>query len=123
MTAHPEKLTIWCTAKFSDAVMRRLAEGTRAHQMVYAVQASINVLAAGGPDPTLVGADVAFGQPDATQCTTLPRLRWVEVTTGGYTRYATPEFQENFRARGAMFSNVSTVFADPCAQHVLAMML
>jgi phosphoglycerate dehydrogenase-like enzyme len=45
------------------------------------------------------------------------------VTTAGYTRYDTPEFQESFRARGAIFSNVSEVFADPCAQHVLAMML
>ena len=123
MTKHSDKLTIWSNAKFSDAAMRRLAEGTREHHVVYAANASPNVLAAGGPDPTLVDAEVAFGQPDATQCQTLPRLRWVEVTTGGYTRYATPEFQESFRARGAMFSNVSSVFADPCAQHVLAMML
>jgi phosphoglycerate dehydrogenase-like enzyme len=81
------------------------------------------VLAAGGADPALPQADVAFGQPDAAQCLTVPRLRWVEVTTAGYTRYDTPEFRENFRARGAAFTNVSTVFADPCAQHVLAMML
>ena len=45
------------------------------------------------------------------------------MTTAGYTRYDTPEFREGFRARGAIFSNVSQVFADPCAQHVLAMML
>jgi phosphoglycerate dehydrogenase-like enzyme len=47
----------------------------------------------------------------------------VEVTTAGYTRYDTPDFRETFAARGAAFSNVSTVFADPCAQHVLGMML
>ncbi len=116
-------LKVWTNAKFSDAVMRRLAEGTREHQLVFAANASTSVLAAGGADPALVGADVAFGQPDAKQCLTLPRLRWVEVTTAGYTRYDTPEFQEAFRARGAAFSNVSTVFADPCAQHVLAMIL
>ena len=103
--------------------MRRLAEGTREHKLVFASTASTSVLAAGGADPALAVADVAFGQPDAQQCMALPRLRWVEVTTAGYTRYDTPEFQEAFRARGAAFSNVSTVFADPCAQHVLAMML
>jgi len=123
MSERPEKLTIWCNAKFSDAVMRRLAEGTRAHTLVHAGSASTSVLAPGGADPALPMAEVAFGQPDAAQCLVTPRLRWVEVTTAGYTRYDTPEFQENFRARGAAFTNVSAVFADPCAQHVLAMML
>jgi phosphoglycerate dehydrogenase-like enzyme len=123
MTERSEKLTIWCNAKFSDAVMRRLADGTRDYRVLYASNASTSVLAAGGADPALAQADVAFGQPDAKQCMALPKLRWVEVTTAGYTRYDTPEFQEALRARGAAFSNVSTVFADPCAQHVLAMML
>lgn len=116
-------LTIWCNAKFSEADTRLLTEGTRAHKLVFSTNASASVLVAGQADPSLVGADVAFGQPDAAQCLALPKLRWVEVTTAGYTRYDTPEFQETFRARGSIFSNVSQVFADPCAQHVLAMML
>lgn len=116
-------LTIWCNAKFSAADTRLLQEGTQGHRLVFAADASASVLAAGRPDPSLAEADVAFGQPDARQCLTLPRLRWVEVTTAGYTRYDTPEFREAFLARGAAFSNVSQVFADPCAQHVLAMML
>lgn len=116
-------LTIWTNAKFSDADTRLLVEGTRAHKLIFARAASASVLDAGKADPDLPQADIAFGQPDAAQCLALPRLRWVEVTTAGYTRYDTPEFQEAFRARGAAFSNVSEVFADPCAQHVLAMML
>jgi phosphoglycerate dehydrogenase-like enzyme len=116
-------LTIWCNAKFSEADTRLLLEGTRGHDVVFSTQASANVLAAGGADPQLAGADIAFGQPDAKQSMTAEKLRWVEVTTAGYTRYDTPEFQEAFRRRGAIFSNVSQVFADPCAQHVLAMML
>ncbi|MEO5959412.1 MAG: D-2-hydroxyacid dehydrogenase [Opitutaceae bacterium] len=123
MSKPTESLTIWCNAKFSDADMRLLAEGTRAHKLVLASSASALVLTPGTPDPVLAGADIAFGQPDAAQSMQSPRLRWVEVTSAGYTRYDTPEFQEAFRARGAMFSNVSQVFADPCAQHVLAMML
>jgi phosphoglycerate dehydrogenase-like enzyme len=116
-------LTIWTNAQFSPADTRLLVEGTRAHKLVFAQQASASVLAAGKPDPDLPKADIAFGQPDAAQCLAVEKLRWVEVTTAGYTRYDTPEFQEGFRARGAIFSNVSEVFADPCAQHVLAMML
>jgi phosphoglycerate dehydrogenase-like enzyme len=116
-------LTLWCNAKFSDADMALLVDGTREHTLVFSTDASASVLDAGRPDPQLTGADVAFGQPDAMQCLASSRLRWVEVTTAGYTRYDTPEFREQFRSRGAILSNVSEVFADPCAQHVLAMML
>lgn len=116
-------LTIWCNAKFSETDTKLLVEGTRDHTLVWSDNASASVLVAGKTDPKLAAADLAFGQPDAAQCMKCERLRWVEVTTAGYTRYDTPEFQDNFRARGAIFSNVSQVFADPCAQHVMAMML
>lgn len=123
MSKSAPSLTIWCNAKFSDEHTRLLVDGTKAHHLVFAANASSSVLVAGQPDPDLARADIAFGQPDAAQCLALPRLRWVEVTTAGYTRYDTPEFREGFRARGSIFSNVSDVFADPCAQHVLAMIL
>ncbi len=116
-------LTIWCNAKFNDAVTRQLTEGTRAHRLIFSSHASANVLMAGATDPELGKADIAFGQPVADECLRFQKLRWVEVTTAGYTRYDTPEFLEAFRARGAAFTNASGVFADPCAQHVMAMML
>lgn len=116
-------LTIWCNAKFSGSNTQLLVDGTRGHTLLFSSDASTSVLDAGKPDPQLAKADIAFGQPDAAQCAASKNLRWVEVTTAGYTRYDTPAFKEAFRARGAMFSNVSEVFADPCAQHVLAMML
>jgi len=116
-------LTIWCNAKFNEAEVRQLTEGTRGHRLIFSSQASANVLTAGAADPELAKADIAFGQPDAAECLRFPKLRWVEVTSAGYTRYDTPEFREAFRARGAAFTNASGVFADPCAQHVLAMML
>lgn len=116
-------LTIWSNAKFSESDTRLLVEGARPHRVVFAADSSIYVLRPGKPDPELAQADIAFGQPDAAQCLANARLRWVEVTSAGYTRYDTPEFQEAFRARGSAFTNVSEVFADSCAQHVLAMML
>ncbi len=117
------KLTIWTNAEFPAAETRLLHEGVGGHRLLPALEPSPTVLAAGKPDPGLAEADIAFGQPDAGQCLAHPRLRWVEVTTAGYTRYDTPEFLEGFRARGAAFTNASSVFADSCAQHVLAMML
>jgi phosphoglycerate dehydrogenase-like enzyme len=116
-------LTIWTNTTFPEAETRLLHEGLRGHRLVFSASMSAAVLTAGKPDPLLAGADIAFGQPNVDQCLTHPRLRWVEVTTAGYTRYDTPEFLESFRARGAAFTNASSVFADSCAQHVLAMML
>lgn len=118
-----EKLTIWCNAKFNPAATQRLVEGTKRHRLLVAREAAASVLTAGKPDPELEEADIAFGQPDAEQVMMLSRLRWVEVTTAGYTRYDTPQFKEAFREREAAFTNASSVFADPCAQHALAMML
>ena len=116
-------LTIWSNAKFSESDTQLLVEGVRPHRLVFSPEASALVLQPGRPDPALAAADIAFGQPDAVQCLASRALRWVEVTSAGYERYDTPEFKEAFRARGAIFSNVSEVFADSCAQHVLAMML
>src|SRR5690606_10960785 len=39
------------------------------------------------------------------------------------TRYDTPEFKETLSARGSVFTNMSAVFCEPCAQHLLGMML
>jgi phosphoglycerate dehydrogenase-like enzyme len=68
-------------------------------------------------------ADIAFGQPDASQCAQSSRLRWIEVTSAGYTRYDNEPFRETLRTRGAIFTNSSSVFSEPCAQHALALML
>jgi phosphoglycerate dehydrogenase-like enzyme len=123
MSPRASRLTIWCNAKFADADLRRLTEGVRAHRLMFSADASASALAAGQADPALATADIAFGQPNAAQCMACPQLRWVALTTAGYTRFDTAEFRENFRARGAALTSMSHVFADSCAQHVLAMML
>lgn len=117
--------TIWSNTQFSPAAESRLREelAARGHQLIFSSAANANVLAGGGVDPDLPGADIALGQPDPEQCLSLPELRWVEVVTAGYTRYDRPDFLEPWRERGAVFSTMSGVFAEPCAQHVLAMML
>jgi phosphoglycerate dehydrogenase-like enzyme len=103
--------------------MAILAEGTRAHELVLAEDLQSSVLAAGRRDPGLVGAEVAFGQPDPEDCLANPGIRWIEVSSAGYTRYDTDAFREAIRGRGTVFTNASEVYAEPCAEHVLAMML
>ena len=100
-----------------------LAEGIGGHTLLLASKTERSVLVAGEPDPTLAEADVAFGQPNAADCMANRSLKWVEISSAGYTRYDTPEFRESFRARGAVFTNASLVYADACAEHALAMML
>lgn len=116
-------LTIWCNAHFPERAMRLLREGLGPHRLLLPEVRNTLNLAAGAPDPTMEEADVAFGQPDPRQIVQLPRLRWVHLTTAGYTRYDTPEVRAALQQRGAILTNSSSVYSDPCAEHVLAMML
>jgi len=116
-------LTIWCNAALSAPAENLLVHGLDGHRLVFAEKRSASVLVAGPADAGFAGADVVFGQPDAAECLRSKRVKWVAVTSAGYGRYDTPEFLETFRARGLAFSTSSTVFAEPCGQHVMAMML
>lgn len=114
---------IWCNATLSAPAENLLAGGTGGHRLIFAEKRSSSVLAAGASDAGFQEADVVFGQPDAGDCLRREQIKWVAVTSAGYGRYDTPEFLEAFRARGSVFTTSSGVFAEPCAQHVLAMML
>jgi phosphoglycerate dehydrogenase-like enzyme len=103
--------------------MRLLGQGVGAHTLVLAQERQPSVLAHGRRDPALASADVAFGQPAPADCLASPSLRWIEVSTAGYTRYDNDAFREAVRSRGIAFTNASQVYADACAEHVLAMML
>jgi len=118
-------LTVWTNAALAPAAHARLAETLAAagHRLVVSTQASASVLAAAGDDPALAEADIAFGQPDADACRRHARLRWIALTSAGYTRYDHEETFDALRARRAVLTNASSVFAEPCAQHLLAMML
>lgn len=118
----PQPLTIWCNAKLPEAARAELLAGTSDHRLVFSTQVAGN-LDAGGPDPSLAQADVAFGQPDPRQVIELDRLRWVHLTSAGYTRYDRRDVREMLRGRGAVLTNSSGVFDEACAQHVLAMMM
>ena len=116
-------MNIWCNGKFEEAALKRLREGVGAHGLVISAAAKASVLAAGSPDPAVLEADIAFGQPAPADCIKSGRLKWAQLTSAGYTRYDTEELKENFRGKGAVLTSSSSVFSDPCAQHVLAMIL
>lgn len=116
------QLTIWCNPQVSEAARTLLVEGTKPHHIVFSPVATYN-LDAGPPDPALLNADVAFGQPDPQTVMQAKRLRWVHLTSAGYARYDTSELRAVFGARGAILTNSSRVYAEPCAEHLFAFML
>ena len=120
MTKTP--LTIWCNPQVSEPARALLIEGTKPHRLLFSQTATYN-LNAGPPEPALLEADVAFGQPDPPSVMRADTLRWVHLTSAGYARYDTADFRAALAARGAMLTNSSRVYAEPCAEHLLAFML
>ncbi len=77
----------------------------------------------GEPAEVLRAADIAFGQPDADAVLAAENVRWFQVDLAGYTPYDRADFKENFKSQGRIMTNSSAVYVEPCAQHVLAMMM
>lgn len=116
-------LTIWTNAQFPADVAQALQERVAPHRLVYATVTNRSNLAAAPIDTALAEADIALGQPDAQQIQTTPQLRWVHLTTAGYTAYDKDEVRAALQARGARLTTSSDVYDEPCAQHTVAMML
>ncbi len=115
-------LTIWCNTHIPDSAQSRLVAGVQPNRLILSPQRTGNLVAAGS-DPTLADADIAFGQPDPDQILNLPRLRWIQLSSAGYTRYARADIRDTLLHRNAIITNSSSVFDEPCAEHVLAFML
>lgn len=106
-------LTIWSNVSLPDVVQARVREALLPHRFVRATT----------PAEGLGEADVAWGQPDVPALQAATRLRWVQISTAGYTRYDTPDVRQALTARGTAMTNASHVFDEPCAEHLLAFML
>jgi len=115
-------LTIWCNADLTDAAQNALVQSVQPHRLLLS-KATANNLTGGTADSLMAQADIAFGQPDPEQVIALPRLRWVHLTSAGYTRYDRADLRVALAQRRGILTNSSSVYDEPCAQHVLAMML
>jgi phosphoglycerate dehydrogenase-like enzyme len=118
---HP--LTIWSNASLTPDQVARLRDAVRPHRLIEARSAEGNNLSAGSSDTGCRSADVAFGQPAVDDVIGSTTLRWIHLTSAGYTRYDRNDVRQALATRGAALTNASAVYADPCAQHLLAMML
>jgi phosphoglycerate dehydrogenase-like enzyme len=118
-----ELLTIFSDARLSANASTLLREGVAPHELIVAQKPGSSVLARSEPDPAFAAAEIAVGQPDLASIQQSDRLRWIHITSAGFTRYDTPEFRALAAARGLVVSNSSSVYAEACAEHVFAFML
>ena len=117
------KLRIFSDAPLSASALEILKNGTASHELVFPRRAAESILVRTEPDPALETSDIAFGQPDVASVLKSERLRWIHLTSAGYTRYDTPEFRTFVKSRGLLVTNSSAVYVEACAEHVFAFML
>lgn len=117
--------TIWTNHALqpnAESLLRRELE-RRGDRLIQSSRSSRSVLLPGMNDPSLAEADIAYGQPAPEDVMVCPGVRWVALSTAGYTRYEGQDFRRAMGDRGTVVTNASSVFADPCAQQVIAGML
>src|SRR5947209_3842381 len=118
-----QPLTIWSNYVFPSPADEILKSGLGPHRLILSSQMQTSNLTGGGFDPTMREADIALGQPDVAALLDAPKIKWIHLTSAGYDRYDRADLREAFKKRGAVITNSSGVYDEPCAQHALAMML
>jgi phosphoglycerate dehydrogenase-like enzyme len=114
---------IFSDAPLTESALKLLREGVASHELLFPAKPVKSVLAKSEADSAFAEAEVAFGQPDLVNIEHSTSLRWMHLTSAGFTRYDTAEFRALAKARGLMVTNSSSVYAQPCAEHLLAFML
>jgi len=114
---------IFSDSPLGDNAARLLIEGVAPHEIILPQKRLTSILSAPEPDPAFHLADIAFGQPDLASIARSERLKWIQVSSAGFTRYDTPEFRALVKERGLIVTNSSSVYAAACAEHVFAFML
>jgi len=106
------ELNVLCTVTFPERELGILRTGLTPHRLRLQSER-----------PPLAEIDVIVGQPEVETVHQAEKLRWLHLTSAGFTRYDTPEFRAAARARGLLVTNSSSIFDEPCAEHLLAFML
>jgi phosphoglycerate dehydrogenase-like enzyme len=119
-----DRLTIFINQKFPDqAANDLLVQSMAGHNILLSKSITTSNLATSAGDPAINEADIAFGQPDPAAVISAPKLKWVHLTSAGYDRYDRPDLRAALAARGGNVTNSSSVYEEPCAEHLVAMML
>lgn len=123
MMSAPDNLRIAFEYPLPEAELPALREALADHQLLLYGERLAEPAIKEAPAFRLEDADVIYGQPDPELLRAAPNLRWVELSSAGYTDYDNEALRENFRQRGVTLTNSSHVYDEPCAQHLAAMIL
>ncbi|WP_193210981.1 D-2-hydroxyacid dehydrogenase [Luteolibacter marinus] len=118
-----EPLTIFTDLAAPAELLDGLRESIAPHRLLLPEGSGGSVLADLPTDPRMQEADIVLGQPQVDAVLSSPKLKWLQVSTAGYTRYDTPAFRTAVGEKGIPVTNSSRVYDDACAEHVLAFML
>jgi len=116
-------MTIWTNVDIEPALLTDFAARIGSHELRRAGDANSSNLIAGSADVACRTADIALGQPAVDDLMASKTLRWAHLTSAGYTRYDRDDLRHALSGRGAILTNSSAVYDDPCAQHVVAFMM
>ena len=74
-------------------------------------------------EDNLLKANIAFGKPDPALLKDAAHLQWIHLSSAGHAQYDGDDLNVLFKQRGIMMTNSSAVYAEPCAEHLFAMIL
>jgi phosphoglycerate dehydrogenase-like enzyme len=115
-------LTIWANPFLSASAGELLLRSTAHHKLILDEKPE-HVLDVGISDPRLSQSEIVFGQPDPGAIVQSEKLRWLHLSSAGYARYDTEEIRNALKKRAAVMTNSSSVFDEPCAEHLMAWLL
>ena len=116
-------LKVFTDLQTTPELLSWLRESISPHELLRPASPGASVLADVPTDPLMQEADIVLGQPRTDAVLTSTLLKWLQVSTAGFTRYDTPDFRSTMKERGIPVTNSSRVYDDACAEHVLAFML
>jgi phosphoglycerate dehydrogenase-like enzyme len=114
-----EVLQIWCNLALPSSALTNLREGIGIHHLMLALDNP----ATASVEPSFDAPHIAFGHPRAAQCVASPRLRWVHLAAAGYTSFDQASIRSALAARHIPLTTSSSVYREPCAEHILGFML
>ena len=118
------RFTIWCNHDFAPdqaAERQLLIQGVGSHRLLIFERQEDGK--GGASREALQTADIAFGYPDAQTVSECEQLRWVHLHFAGYTTFDHDNVKQALTRRGTALTNSSAVYDEPCAQHLLAMIM
>lgn len=113
------KLAIWCNSDFTPAdkaAVNYLLQGVGQHRISFYPEEETS-----DSRIALQGSQIAFGYPAPESVLASTALRWVHLNSAGYTSYDHEEIKNELKERRVLLTNSSSVYNEPCAQHLLAM--